>query len=46
MDVESFVLILIMVVAFIPFALIDLFRNLEEIAKRIVDEQKFEWRHH
>lgn len=46
MDVESFVLILIMVVAFIPFALIDLFRNPEEIAKRIVDEQKFEWRHH
>jgi hypothetical protein len=46
MDVESFVLILIMVVAFIPFALIDLFRDPEEIAKRIVDEQKFEWRHH
>lgn len=46
MDVESFVLILILVVAFIPFALMDLFRNPEEIAKRIVDEQKFEWRHH
>jgi hypothetical protein len=46
MDVESFVLILILVVAFIPFALMDLFRDPEEIAKRIVDEQKFEWRHH
>lgn len=46
MDVESFVLILILVVAFIPFALMDLFRDHEEIAKRIVDEQKFEWRHH
>ena len=45
MDVESFVLILILVVAFIPFALMDLFRDPEEIAKRIVDEQKFEWRH-
>ena len=46
MDVESFVLILILVVAFIPFALMNLFRDPEEIAKRIVDEQKFEWRHH
>lgn len=46
MDAWSFVLILIMVVAFIPFALIDLFRDPEEIAKRIVEEQKFEWRHH
>lgn len=46
MDVESFVLILILVIAFIPFALIDLFRDPEEISKRIVDEQKFEWRHH
>lgn len=46
MDVESFVLILILAVAFIPFALMDLFRDPEEIAKRIVDEQKFEWRHH
>ncbi len=46
MDVESFVPILILVVAFIPFALMDLFRDSEEIAKRIVDEQKFEWRHH
>ena len=46
MDAESFVLILILVVAFIPFALMDLFRDSEEIAKRIVDEQKFEWRHH
>lgn len=46
MDVESFVLILILVVAFIPFALMDLFGDPEEIARRIVDEQKFEWRHH
>ena len=46
MDVWSFVLILILVVAFIPFALIDLFRDPEEIARRIAEEQKFEWRHH
>ena len=46
MDVESFVLILVVVVAFIPFALIDLFRDPEEIARQIVEEQKFEWRHH
>lgn len=46
MDVNSFVLILVVVVAFIPFALIDLFRDPEEIARRIVEEQKFEWRHH
>ena len=46
MDTESFVLILILVVAFIPFALMDLFRDPEEIARRIVEEQKFEWRHH
>lgn len=46
MDAESFALILILVIAFIPFAVIDLFRDPEKIAKRIVDEQKFEWRHH
>lgn len=46
MDAESFVQILVVVVAFIPFALIDLFRDPEEIARRIVEEQKFEWRHH
>lgn len=46
MDAGSFVLILILVIAFIPFAVIDLFRDPEEVAKRIVDEQKFEWRHH
>lgn len=46
MDAESFVLILIMVAAFIPFALIDLFRDPEEIARRIAEGQKFEWRHH
>lgn len=46
MDTDSFVLILVVVVAFIPFALIDFFRDPEKIARRIVDEQKFEWRHH
>lgn len=46
MDAESFVLILILLIALIPFAILDLFRDPEEIAKRIVDEQKFEWRHH
>lgn len=46
MDTESFVLILILVIAFIPFVVIDLFRDPEEIARRIVEEQKFEWRHH
>lgn len=46
MDAWSFVLILIVVVAFIPFALIDMFRDPEEVARRIVEEQKFEWRHH
>lgn len=46
MDADSFVLILILVIAFIPFVVIDLFRDPEEVAKRIVDEQKFKWRHH
>jgi hypothetical protein len=46
MDAESFVLILILVIAMIPFAILDLFRDPEETARRIVDEQKFEWRHH
>lgn len=46
MDAESFVLILVVMVAFILFALIDLFRDPEEVARRIVEDQKFEWRHH
>lgn len=46
MDAESFVLIIILVAAFIPFALIDLFRDPEEIARRIAEEQKSEWGHH
>ena len=46
MDVWSFVLILVLVIAMIPFAILDLFKDPEEIAKRIVEEQKFEWRHH
>lgn len=46
MDAESFVLILILVIAFLPFVVIDLFRDPEEVARRIVEDQKFEWRHH
>lgn len=46
MDVWSFALILVLVIAFIPFVVIDLFRDPEEIARRIVEEQKFERRHH
>lgn len=46
MDAESFVLILVLVVAFIPFSLIDLLRDPEEIARRIIEGQKFERRHH
>lgn len=46
MDAESFVLILILVIAFIPFVVIDLFRDPEEVARRIVEDKKFEWRHH
>lgn len=46
MDVWSFVLVLILAIVMIPFVVIDLFRDPDEIAKRIVDEQKFEWRHH
>lgn len=46
MDAESFVSILILVIAFIPFVVIDLFRDPEEIARRIADGQKFKWRHH
>lgn len=45
MDADSFVLILVVAAAFIPFALIDLFRDPEEIARRIVEEQKPERRH-
>ena len=45
MDVWSFVLILILVIAFIPFAVIDLFRDPEETARRIAENEKFEWRH-
>lgn len=46
MDAESFVLILILVIAFLPFVVIDWFRDPEEVARRIVEDQKFEWRHH
>lgn len=46
MDVWSFVLVLILAIVMIPFAIIDLFRDPDEIAKRIAEEQKFEWRHH
>lgn len=46
MDANSFVLILILVVAFIPFALIDLFRDPEEIARRAAEIEKSERRRH
>ena len=46
MDAESFVLILILVIAFIPFVVIDLFRDPEEIARRDSEIEKSEWRHH
>lgn len=46
MGVWSFVLILILVIVVIPFAIIDLFRDPEEIARRAAEIEKFEWRHH
>lgn len=46
MDADSFVLILILVVAFIPFALIGLFRDPEETARQVTETEKSEWRHH
>ena len=46
MDAWSFVLILILVIAMIPFAIIDLFRDPEETARRVAEIEKFEWRHH
>ena len=46
MDVWSLVLILIPMIAMIPFAIIDLFRDPEETARRADEIEKFEWRHH
>ena len=46
MDVWSFVLILLLVIAMIPFAILDLFRDPEETARRVAEIEKFEWRHH
>lgn len=46
MDAEFFVLTLILVIAFIPFVVIDLFRDPEEIAKRVAEIEKFGRRHH
>lgn len=46
MDAWSFVLILILVIAMIPFAFVGLFQDPEEIARRIAEVEKFEWRHH
>lgn len=46
MDVWSFVFVFVLVAAFIPFAIIDAFRDPEEVARRIVEDRKFEWRHH
>lgn len=46
MDVWSFVLILILMIAMIPFAILDLFRDPEEIARRVAEIEKFELRYH
>lgn len=46
MDTWSFVLILILVIAMIPFAFVGLFQDPEETARRIAEVEKFEWRHH
>lgn len=46
MDAESFILVLILAIVMIPFAIVDLFRDPEEIAKRAAEIEKFEWRHH
>lgn len=45
MDVWSFVLILIPMIAMILFVIIDLFRDPEEAARRADEIEKFEWRH-
>lgn len=46
MDAESFVLVLILMIAMIPFAILDLFRDPEETARRADEIEKSEWRHH
>lgn len=46
MDIGSFVLIIMMIIAMIPFAALDLFRDPEETARRVAEIDKFEWRHH
>ena len=40
MDAESFVLILILVIAMIPFAFVGLFQDPEETARRIAEVEK------
>lgn len=46
MDVWSFVLVLLLIIAMIPFAFVGLFRDPEETARRAAEIEKFEWRHH
>lgn len=46
MDAESFVLIFVLVATFIPFVVMDLFRDPEETARRDSEIEKSEWRHH
>lgn len=46
MDAESFILVLILAIVMIPFAIVDLFRDPEEIARQVTETAKSEWRHH
>ncbi len=46
MDAESFILVLILAIVMIPFAIVDLFRDLEETARQVTETEKSEWRHH
>lgn len=46
MDTWSFVQILILMIALIPFAFVGLLQDPEETARRIAEAEKFEWRHH
>lgn len=46
MDAESFISVLILAVAMIPFAIVDLLRDPEETARQVTETEKFEWRHH
>lgn len=46
MDAESFILVLILAIVMIPFAIVDLFRDPEETARKVTETEKSEWRHH